>query len=497
MAQPCDIILEYGIFVYSRRETHQVKAQKKHTTNEKATVTPHIDGIDITSDRLTSRGGLALFVKYLRNVDIDPHLDRLFGSIRKNGKGVGVSELFKQLFSFFTDGSSRRLTYFDALQQDEGYAAAIETDVGKMASSHAVKRFFQAFRWPRIFLFRRLLQRLFLWRLRIKTPKIVILNIDTMVMNNDDAKNRHGVKPTYKKIKGFQPLQMTWGRFIIDAVFRGGDKHSNHSDTVEKMVRHVVNLIRKQYDPNIPIIIRLDSGFFDQKLFNLFEKLGIGYICGGRLVGDIVSMVDSMPCESWNRFKSGSSKDNVWEYIELGDRRSSWKRFRRAFFCRPLSEDGQLLLPTLRPGSIIYTNLGMGQVVDQQLATLGLQNQTTPDAVIACYHQRGSDELIHRALKEFGFEQLPFKRFAPNAAFYYTMLTAFFLYEAFKEDVAAPVIGIGAYPTTVRRQLIDIAAKVISHSGKIVLKITSATWTRLRFEKLWNQAASPPKFAWA
>ncbi|TIH12015.1 hypothetical protein D0S45_19440 [Marinifilum sp. JC120] len=86
---------------------------------------------------------------------------------------------------------------------------------------------------------------------------MVELNIDTMVMYNDQAPKRHGVKPTYKKVKGFQPLQMTWGRYIIDAVFRGGDKHSNNSDTVEKMIRHVVRMIRTRYSESVPIIIRM------------------------------------------------------------------------------------------------------------------------------------------------------------------------------------------------------------------------------------------------
>jgi len=43
-----------------------------------------------------------------------------------------------------------------------------------------------------------------------------------MVMDNDDTNHRHGLEQTYKKEKGFQPLQMTCARFIIDAVFRQG-----------------------------------------------------------------------------------------------------------------------------------------------------------------------------------------------------------------------------------------------------------------------------------
>ena len=116
-----------------------------------------------------------------------------------------------------------------------------------------------------------------------KKPEIIELGIDTMVMDNDDALCRHGVKSTYKKKKGFQPLQMNWGRFIVDAVFRGGDKHSNHGDTVLNMIRHMVIKIKRHYRWDVPIVIRMDSGFFDQKIFNLCEALHVGYVCGGKM----------------------------------------------------------------------------------------------------------------------------------------------------------------------------------------------------------------------
>jgi hypothetical protein len=73
--------------------------------------------------------------------------------------------------------------------------------------------------------------------------------------------------------------------------------------------------------------------------------------------------------------------------------------------------------------------------------TLARLDYLTANGLIACYHERGSDELANRALKDFGHEQLPFKRFAPNAAWYYTMLVGHFLLESFKEDVGAPVVG--------------------------------------------------------
>ena len=109
-----------------------------------------IDDIEPTTDKLTGRAGLSLFTRYLRGIEIFSHLDRLFGSLRQSGKGQPIPEIFKQLFCFFLDGTSRHLVDFDALKQDEGYAGAIETGSKALLSSHAVKRFFGGFYMYRI-----------------------------------------------------------------------------------------------------------------------------------------------------------------------------------------------------------------------------------------------------------------------------------------------------------------------------------------------------------
>lgn len=450
-----------------------------------------IDEVSTTSEKLSGRAGLALFVAYLHSIEIFAQIDRFFGTIRKNKKGLTVCELFKQVLCFMVDGSSRHLTYFDHLAKDKGYAASIETDFKQMASSHRIKRFFKAFAWTRVFLFRRLLQALFVWRLKIKQPEVIELGIDTMVLDNDDANCRHGVKPTYKKKKGFQPLQMNWGRLFVDAVFRSGDKHSNHGDTVQKMILHIVTKIRKKYRSDVAIIIRMDSGFFDQKIFKLCEKLNVGYVCGGKMYKDIKCFVQSSDDKCWHNFESSGKKD-IWQYIEFGSKRGNWKKFRRAFYCRLLNNGNQLYLPGCRPDTVIITNLGQGQPIDEMLIKAGAESYLKPQAIVACYHERGSDELANRALKDFGHEQLPFKRFNPNAAWYYSMLVGHFLLESFKEDVASSVIPVGAYATTVRRKLIDIAGKIVSHSGKITLKVTEACFEYLRLNELFARSNMAP-----
>jgi hypothetical protein len=447
-----------------------------------------IKDVDITADNLTSRAGLTLFVRYLRNIALFPFLEEAFSKIRKSRKGQGIGEVFKQLFCFFMDGTSRHVVYFDKLREDEGYAGSIETRPEHMLSSHAVKRFFGAMLLPWGFMFRRVLRKLFLWRLQIVKPTVIILGLDTMVMDNDEAEKRHGVKPTYKKEKGFQPIQMTWDRFIIDAIFRSGDKHSNHGDDASKMVKGIVSLIRKHYREEVPILIRLDSGFFDQELFNVFESLQIGYLSGGKLYSDIEGIVSNCDRSNWGRYENANQ---VWDYLEFGDRRGSWNKFRRCIFCRPVYEDKQKLFKFARPDTLIYTNLGMGGDIDKQLCAVGMQNLLSPQTMIETYHGRGYDELVHRALKDFTSEQLPFKRFHQNAAFYYTMLIAFFIYEAFKEDVCTPVVTVSSYATTLRRKIIDVAGKIVRHSSKVTLKITLSTWQSLNFYQLWVKSENP------
>ena len=455
-----------------------------------------INKVESTDELITGRGGLNLFVKYLENTLIFANiLIPYFGKLRKSRKGIPIQEIFKQLFSFFLDGTSRHLAYFDQVQKDPGYSAIIETDKKYMASSHSIKRFFKAFNWPLIFLFRRIHLKIFAWRLRVNQPRAVVLYLDAMVMDNDDAKKREEVHPTYKKCKGFNGLQITWEGYLADTILRPGHIHSNSGRSVEKMVRRMVKTIREQYRDDVPIIFRMDSGFMDQKLYKVFEDLGVGFISSGKLYEDITHLMASIPEKKWHRFFGSGNIENkrIWEYIEFGDRRKSWDIFRRAIFTRPMTEDGQFVLPFVRPCTVIYTNLGMGYSVDCQLKEAGLDWLFSADGIIDCFHDQGRGELTFRAFKDFGSEELPFHKYKYNVAFYHCMVMAYNLYQAFKEDICSDVAPISSYPTTLRRKVIDIGAKIVKTSHQIILKVSKAVFDVLDFDKLWRRCCNPPQ----
>lgn len=446
-----------------------------------------ITKVEETHDCLSGRAGLTLVARYIRSTRICRMLAEIFSFIKKSSKGTALLSLFHQLICFFFDGSSMHITYFDKLLCDSGYAATIETPGKHMISSHTVKRFFQAISILRVWLFRKVLNQLFIWRLSIEQPQLIKLGIDTMVMDNDDALQREGVDPTYKKVKGFQPLQMYWGRYVVDAIFRNGKAHSNHGNHVVRMMRRVVKLIREQYSKDVPIVLMGDTGFFDKELFELCDRLGIGFVVGGKMYEDIKGHIAQMPDDEFFQYKNNGK---TWLYCEFSDKRKSWDSEWRAIYSKPITTDeGQILLEFARPETIIYTNIGMDNSITQAILEVKGTKETriNPQAIIRLYQQRGRDELVNRGLKDFGGEQLPFKRFAANAAFYYMMMISFFLFESFKYDINCETIPVAWYATTFRRNCLDIAGKIVRTGRNVIMKITRSAYQLLHFDLLWER----------
>ena len=451
----------------------------------------HVSEIGITDNIISGRGGLLFILRYLEKCKIFNLLSSTIGIIG-NGKSKPVGFMLRQIIAKMIDGSSPSIVEYDRLKQDAGYASVLELSQEDMVSSHMVKRFFAKFRGMKHRIYRKVLHKLFIWRLWIEQPSLIVLDLDTMLMDNDDAKKREGVDVGYEKKLCFQPIQTTWNGVVVDALFRRGSAHSNHGDDVKHIIRGVVNLIRSEYSQNVPIIVTMDSGFLDQDNFGYFEEeLKIGYVCYGKLydsVKDDVKKIDS------GRFKvyDNGKKKRLWEYCEFESKLKSWEKPRRTIFTRPLEKKGQLLLEFARPESVIYTNIGMDEKMTKQLIDTGNKSFLGADKIVQLAHSRGTSELTNRSLKDFMTrEQLPFKRFGMNGAYYYVLLIAHFLVECYKRDVTHDVLPVSSYATAFRRKLIDFAAKMVKSGSKIKIKVTRAIWDNNKISQLWHRCNDP------
>lgn len=470
-----------------------------------------ITKITATDQKISGRGGITFFLLYVENIGLYKVFKQTFSKVNIfSNKGLQLFQFLKQILAFFIDGTDLTMTSFDKRKEDEAYTAVLENCKKDMASSHQIKRFFRKLSIVPNIIFRKILRQLFVWRLLIEKPQIIELFIDTMVLNNDDALKREGCEPTYKPIKGFQPLHVKWGRFFIDVIFRKGSAHSNHGTDYTDIVRDIVKLIRKKYRKDVPIIVKSDGGFFDQKAFEIFEtELKIMYVTSGvfnKYTKEDIDEIKQVNAEIAKEnikskkqdtpllFKELQIRKKLWNYTEFGSRLKTWNKFRRCIYTQLSSEeDGQLMLNFNKSDSLIYTNIGMNTELNEQLKAAGYEKYLEVKEIIKLSHSKGNDELLHRSLKEFaGKEQLPFKKFGMNAAYYYILVITHFLFETYKIDVTDEIVPIKSYPTTFRRTLIDFAVKIVYHSRQIIMQVARSIYNNLKIKEIWRKCQTPP-----
>ena len=134
-------------------------------------------------------------------------------------------------------------------------------------------------------------------------------------------------------------------------------------------------------------------------------------------------------------------------------------------------------------------------ILDSVLMKLQHENLLSVKGIVKLAHRNGEEELNHRSIKNFmGSEHLPFNRFGMNGAYYSFMVISHFLMEAFRIDVLADILPNRCYPTTLRRQIIDIAVKFVKSSRKIVMKVTQAVSNRISIKTIWQRCNCQPVF---
>lgn len=451
-----------------------------------------INRIEITDESISSRGGVHFFTNYLNNTGFFDLCNDVLGDMRKSSKGIETEKIVKQLMAAFVDGRGDTMTDFNLLRQDPSQCKLLELNESDMAGADIMKRFFSKFKGSKHKILRKIFDKIFQWRLNQESPEVIILDMDTMVLDNDDALKREGCNPTYKKVKGFQNLQITWRGCIVDALFRSGEKHSNHGKDAQNIIRKTVKTIRSSYSQNVPIIITIDSGFLDQKLLRIMEEeLNIGYVVSGKLYNSVTKEVEQLDEKYWKKFTKGKTS---WYYTEFESSLGVWHKQRRTIYSSIAEENNQLCLRLSRPESVIYTNIGYQPELDELLKLSSEANYSTAKDIITLAHQRGDSELVHRSFKEFmGKEHLPFKNYGMNGAYYYFQAICHSLFECFRLDILPNLFPNRSYPNTIRRKVLDIAAKIVKTAGQTILKIQRSNWELISIDTILSHLKMCPK----
>lgn len=426
--------------------------------------------VETTNECLSSRSGLAPYVNFLNGNGIASELQETLSHLRQSSKGIKLSDAFFQLLLFFADGTYSCLEGFDKLKDNESWQKLHGGD--KTLNTGQLKRLLTKITPTEINLLRPIIRQVFLSALRASNPKKVVLFLDSCVYDNDGSKCRGGVKPTYKRKKGYHPVNLIWHGLYVDTVFQRGDYSTNHDGVAIKMLEETIPLIRQELGEDIQIIVRMDGGYYDQKIFTACDKLSINFVCAGKRYRDH-QYLEQRALESFDGvFRNNNSQ---WHFCRFQERRATWteKMEYRSLFLRATEENGEALLGL--DSRIILTNLDEKECSDEQ--------------IIKYDHSRGMDELTHRAAKEFCDEKMPCLDYCANAFWYTLSIIAFNLFQIFKRNIAC--FPYNAYPNTVRRKLFDLAGKIVGGGRSLKLKISKWKMKELKFQNIWQRSLIP------
>ncbi len=143
-----------------------------------------LNAVQPTDELISSRAGLSLIMKFCINTGIFDVLQKTFSHIKKNKKGFSLYQMFLQVFAFMLDGTSKHVSYFDHLKTDPSHSVIIGTKQEELVSSQQVRRFFYAFSNVCARAFRLILYHIFIELLNKKQPSIIILGLDSVVLDN-------------------------------------------------------------------------------------------------------------------------------------------------------------------------------------------------------------------------------------------------------------------------------------------------------------------------
>ena len=94
-----------------------------------------INKINATDEKISSRGGLSLFLRYVENIKLYELINSVvILKIVFSNKGLNLQQFLKQMFAYFIDGTDMSISGFDKKKTDKGYISVLENIENEMAS---------------------------------------------------------------------------------------------------------------------------------------------------------------------------------------------------------------------------------------------------------------------------------------------------------------------------------------------------------------------------
>ena len=349
--------------------------------------------------------------------------------------------IYQILGSYFEDDCA------DELTNDPVLTAVL--DKKALASQPTLSRFFNRMDDSTLNQFYSMMRRFRKVVYSVKKPELLLLDLDSTLLDTYGSQEGEGFNYHYQS-HGYHPLVCYDGITgdLLKIQLRDGTDYS--STGVEEFLQPLLDEFQSDY-PDIPLLLRGDSGFTKPELYEQCETNGISYVIrlkASQPLYKLASYID-------DNLTDATKNDVVSYAVQYGEfmyQASSWKYPRRVV-CKVEKPVNQFI----HMYTFIVTNMN-----------------SSPEQLIKFYCKRGTMEnFIKESKNGFDFAAVSSSSKIVNVNRLQIHAMAYNIFNWFKRLVL-PADMKKQLVDTIRLKLLKVAAKVVHSARYITFKLCSS-----------------------
>lgn len=415
--------------------------------------------INFAGGDLTSDAGLLLIKEFINKLGFVKLLKSEFktkdnASFRYHKDAENLLQMIYQIImAYFQDDCA------DELTTEPVFTAILEKNT--LASQPTLSRFFNRMDESTLNQFHELMTKFREIVYTVKTPELMLLDLDSTLLNTYGHQEGEDFNFHYQS-HGYHPLVCYDGITgdLLKIQLRDGTDYS--STGVVEFLQPLLMEFQNNY-PDIPLLLRGDSGFTKPELYEQCEVNGVSYVIRlkeNKLLRKLADHIDE-------RLTDATKNDMCSYAVQYGEfmyQAGSWKYPRRVV-CKVEKPYGQFI----HMYTFIVTNM-----------------ESSPAQLIKFYCKRGTMEnFIKESKNGFDFAAVSSSSKIVNANRVQVHALAYNIFNWFKRLVL-PISMRRQLVDTIRLKLLKIAAKVVHSARYITFKLCSSCPYKTEFYETLN-----------
>jgi hypothetical protein len=395
-------------------------------------------------ENITAHGGLALMAEFNHGIGIRELVNQYLPQPRSN-RGFKPS-VFVEALILMLEGGGRTLEDIRELSNESGLMRL--TGNSQIPSSDALGDWLRRMGGKSSGL-KGLddVRRIIIERLCSRDGiKEYTLDVDATEITGEKAE----AKFTYKGNKGYMPMLcfLYETRLCLYDEFREGNTVPSFDQT-----GFYKECKRRLPKGKVIARYRADSASYQAELINELEKDNVKWAITARHDSSVKALLKSIREEQWYEPFRGCGYEIVETVHSMNDTASAFRLV--------IKREKRKQVDLFEKEQYFY----------HIVATSFLEEEKSAKEVLIWHNQRGESENFNKELKNgFGLEQMPCGQSSANAVFFRIGVIAYNLFVGFKmlscpDSWSKHTIG------TLRWKMIQVAGRIVSHAGQVILKL--------------------------